>query len=94
MSLNNLSNRRSENGDRPGALAAIEEAVTLYRELAQAAPAVYTADLAMSLNNLSNRRSGTGDPAGALAAIEEAVTLYRELAATAPAVYTPTSRCR
>ena len=86
--LQRVAERHRLLGDPAGALAAIEEAVTLRRELAATAPAVYTADLAMSLNNLSNRRSGTGDPAGALAAIEEAVTLRRELAATAPAVYT------
>ncbi|MBK6888250.1 MAG: tetratricopeptide repeat protein [Tetrasphaera sp.] len=89
MSLNNLSVQRSENGDRPEALAAIEEAATLRPALAQAAPAVYTPNLAMSLNNLSNRRSENGDRPGALAAIEEAVTLYRALAQAAPAVYTP-----
>ena len=47
MSLNNLSNRRAELGDRAGALAAIDEAVTLYRELAAANPAAFTPDLAM-----------------------------------------------
>ena len=86
--LQRVAERHRLLGDPAGALAAIEEAVTLYRELAATAPAVFTADLAASLNNLSAERSGTGDPAGALAAIEEAVTLYRELAATAPAVYT------
>ncbi len=86
--LQRVAERHRLLGDPAGALAAIEEAVTLRRELAATAPAVYTADLAASLNNLSAERSGTGDPAGALAAIEEAVTLYRELAATAPAVYT------
>ncbi|MBK6888248.1 MAG: tetratricopeptide repeat protein [Tetrasphaera sp.] len=94
MSLNNLANRRSENGDRPGALAAIEEAVTPAPGTGPGRPAVYTPDLAMSLNNLANRRSENGDRPGALAAIEEAVTLYRALAEAAPAVYTPTSRCR
>jgi hypothetical protein len=89
MSLNNLSNQRAGTGDPAGALAAIEEAVTFYRELAATAPAVHTPNLATSLNNLSNQRAGTGDPAGALAAIEEAVTCYRALAATAPAVHTP-----
>ena len=87
--LQRVAERHRLLGDPAGALAAIEEAVTLRRELAATAPAVYTPNLAMSLNNLSNRRAGTGDPAGALAAIEEAVTLYRELAATAPAVHTP-----
>ena len=36
MALNNQANRHSEVGDRAGALAAIDEAVTLYRALAGA----------------------------------------------------------
>jgi len=84
-----VSQRRSDNGDRAGALAAIEEAVALRRRLAEANPAVFTPDLAMSLNNLSVRRSDNGDRAGALAAIEEAVTLRRRLAEANPAVFTP-----
>jgi hypothetical protein len=87
--LNNLSNQRSEAGDRAGALTAIDEAVTLYRQLAAANPAAFTPDLATSLNNLSNQRSEAGDRAGALTAIEEAVNLRRQLAAANPAAFTP-----
>ena len=87
--LERLAGRCQNLGDRIGALAAIEEAVTLRRALAQAAPAVYTPDLAGSLNNLSVQRSENGDRPGALEAIEEAVTLYQALAQAAPAVYTP-----
>ncbi len=49
MSLNNLSNRLSETGDRAGALAAIQEAVEIYRRLAEANPARFEPDLARSL---------------------------------------------
>ena len=89
MSLNNLSDRRSAAGDRAGALTAIDEAVNLYRQLADANPAAFTPDLATSLNNLSNRRAAAGDRAGALTAIDEAVDLYRQLADANPAAFTP-----
>ena len=62
--LQRVAERHRLLGDPAGALAAIEEAVTLRRELAATAPAVYTADLAMSLNNLSNRQVESGFDAG------------------------------
>jgi hypothetical protein len=89
MSLNNQANLRSETGDRAGALEAINEAVTLRRQLAAANPAAFTPNLAASLNNQANLRSETGDRAGALEAINEAVTLRRQLAAANPAAFTP-----
>ena len=49
MSLNNLSNRLDAVGDPKGALAAIEEAVEIYRQLAGDNPARFTPDLATSL---------------------------------------------
>jgi tetratricopeptide (TPR) repeat protein len=69
--LNNLANRRSEIGDRTGALEAITEAVTLYRQLAATNPGAFTPNLAMSLNNLANQRSEIGDRTGALEAFAE-----------------------
>jgi tetratricopeptide (TPR) repeat protein len=89
MSLNNQANLRSEVGDRAGALAAIDEAVSHYRQLAEANPAAFLPDLAMSLNNQANRRSEVGDRAGALAAIDEAVSLRRQLAEANPAAFLP-----
>ena len=53
MSLNNLSGRLGDAGRRDEGLAAIEEAVEVYRRLAAANPAAYEPDLASSLNNLS-----------------------------------------
>ncbi|MGH3811806.1 MAG: lipase/acyltransferase domain-containing protein [Pseudonocardiaceae bacterium] len=50
-----LSTRAGYAGDRAGALESITEAVTHYRQLAQASPAAYLPNLAMSLNNLSDR---------------------------------------
>jgi tetratricopeptide (TPR) repeat protein len=87
--LNNLSNRLSDSGDRAGALRAIEEAVEIYRRLAQAQPAAFEPNLAASLNNLSGQLSDSGDRAGALRAIEEAVEIRRRLAQAQPAAFEP-----
>ena len=71
-SLNNLSVRLADLGRREDALAAIEEAAGIYRELAAARPDAFRPDLAMSLNNLSVRLADLGRREEALAAIEEA----------------------
>ncbi len=89
MSLNNLSLRQSENGDRAGALTSIQEATGHYRALAEARPEVFLPDLAASLNNLSNQQSDNGDRAGALTSIQEAVQLRRALAEARPEVFLP-----
>ena len=87
MSLNNLSVRLGDLGRREDALAAIEEATGLYRELAAARPDAFVPDLAMSLNNLSIRLGDLGRREDALAASQEATGLYRKLAAKLPDVY-------
>ena len=51
-SLNNQSLRLARLGRREHALAAIEDAVELYRELAAARPDAFRADLAASLTSL------------------------------------------
>ncbi len=86
--LNNRAVALAVAGDRDGALATAREAVSLYRELAQAKRAVYTSDLAASLNNVANRQSETGDREGALATAREAAELYRQLAQANPAAHT------
>ena len=88
-SLKNLSNRRADLGRREDALAAITEAVDLYRGLAADRPDAFTPDLASSLNNLSVQLAGLGRREDALAAITEAVDLYRGLAADRPDAFTP-----
>jgi len=88
-SLSSLGASLRDLGEHRRALAAIEEAVALYRELAAAEPARYTPDLADSLTNLRASLRDLGEHRRALAAIEEAVALYRELAAAEPARYTP-----
>ena len=62
-SLNNLAVRLAALGRREDALAAIQEAVAIYRELAAARPDAFRPDLATSLNNLS-LPAGRPGPAG------------------------------
>jgi hypothetical protein len=88
-SLNSLAARLADLGRAEDALAAIEEATGIYRELAAARPDAYRAALAMSLNNLSNGLAGLGRWEEGLAAIEEAVTIRRELAAASSDAYRP-----
>ena len=76
-------------GRREEALAAIEEVVTAYRELAGGRPDAFSPDLAMSLSSMSNRLSDLGRREEALAAIEEAVTIRRELAGARPDAFSP-----
>ena len=83
-SLNNLSVRLADLGRREEALAAIQEAAGVYRELAAARPDAFRRDLAGSLNNLANRLGGLGRREEALTAIQEAAGVYRELAAARP----------
>ena len=84
MSLNTLSLLLADL-DRPeDALAAIQEATGIYRELAAARPDPFRPGLAMSLNTLSIYLGELGRPEDALTAIQEAVTIRRELAARSP----------
>ena len=87
--LNNLANMLSAVGRREDGLAAAEEAVALYRELARARPDAFTPHLAGSLTTLANMRSYVGRREDALAAAEEAVALRRELARARPDAFTP-----
>jgi hypothetical protein len=74
-------------GRRKKALAAIQEATDLHRELAAACPDAFRPDLARSLNNLSVWLGDLGRREEALAAIQEATDLYRELAVRWPDAY-------
>ena len=82
--LNNLSAHLSAAGRNAEALTASEEAVGVYRRLAEATPERFEPDLATSLSNLSNRLSDAGRNAEALTAIEEAESLLRPYAEAAP----------
>jgi tetratricopeptide (TPR) repeat protein len=71
------------------ALAAAEQAVALYRDLAAARPRrpASQSDLASALNNLSYPLRVAGRRDEALAAAEEALRIYRPLAASRPREY-------
>jgi hypothetical protein len=58
--LISLSNWLSRLGRREDAQAAIEEAVTAYRELASARPAVYATRLKSSLTVMANALAAVG----------------------------------
>jgi tetratricopeptide (TPR) repeat protein len=76
-------------GRRERALPPTEEAVSLYRRLAQANPAAHLPNLATSLSNLGIRLSELGHHDQGLAPTEEAVTLCRRLAQANPAAHLP-----
>ncbi|MBM7086915.1 tetratricopeptide repeat protein [Micromonospora sp. MMS20-R2-29] len=79
--------RLANAGLRDQALLPAEEAVAIFRRLAEADPAVYLLDLAGSLNNLGMILSGLGRREEALAPSEEAAAIFRRLAEANPAVY-------
>jgi hypothetical protein len=85
-SLGNQSVILADLERREDALAAGEEAVTSYRQLAQKQPDAFEPDLALSLGNQSSCLSDLGRWEDALAASEEAVTSYRQLARERPDV--------
>ena len=87
--LLDLSNRLAALGRREDALAAIDEAVTIRRDLARARPDAFLPYLATALNNQSNRLADLGRREEALAAIEEAVTVHRDLARARPDAFLP-----
>jgi tetratricopeptide (TPR) repeat protein len=87
--LLDFSNRLGDLGQQEEALAAIDEAVTIHRDLARAQPDAYLPYLARSLTNRSNRLAGVGRREEALAAIDEAVTIHRDLARAQPDAYLP-----
>ena len=87
--LSNLGVRLGELGRREDALAAADEAVRIYRQLAALRPDAFLPDLAASLNNLGNMLSDLGRREDALAATDEAVRIYRQLAALRPDAFLP-----
>jgi CHAT domain-containing protein/tetratricopeptide (TPR) repeat protein len=71
------------------ALAAYEEALGLYRQLAQQQPQVYAPYLATTLTNLGNALYQLRRLEEAVAAYEEALGIRRRLAQQQPQVYAP-----
>lgn len=72
-----VSRRRLATADYSGALAAIDEAVVLYRRLAKDHCAETMRDLAVTLSEQAGLRHQTGDLLGASTVIDEAVALHR-----------------
>jgi tetratricopeptide (TPR) repeat protein len=84
-----LGIRLSNLGRREEALAASQEAVAIYRRLAERSPDAFLPDLASSLNNISVYLSNLGRREEALAASQEAVAIYRRLAERSPDAFLP-----
>jgi tetratricopeptide (TPR) repeat protein len=87
--LDNLSNRHADLGRREDALAASDEAVSIYRQLVDARPDASLPDLARALNNLFNSLADLGRREDASAAIDEAVRIYRQLVDARPDAFLP-----
>ncbi|MEE1765327.1 tetratricopeptide repeat protein [Streptomyces sp. SP18BB07] len=83
-SLHSLAIRLGAVGQRPDGLAAISEAVGIYRELVQARPDVFLLDLLAALNNLAHRLAEMGRLDEAVAAAGEAAEKSRELLRAEP----------
>ncbi|MGE4291171.1 MAG: tetratricopeptide repeat protein, partial [Desulfovibrio sp.] len=87
--LNNLSVRFSNLGRKSEALEPAQEAMGIYRTLAEQMPEAFLPDLAMSLNNLATMLAELGRKSEALEPAQEAVDSYRTLAAQMPEAYLP-----
>ncbi len=87
--LNDQSNRLAALGRHEDARMAIDEAVTIFRDLATAQPDAYRPNLAAALNDQSNRLSALGRHEDALTATDEALTIYGGLATAQPDAYRP-----
>jgi Anaphase-promoting complex subunit 5 len=77
LALANQSNSLADHGQREDALAAIDEAVHIHREPAQARPDAFEHGLAGALIARSSRLAQLGRGDDALAAITEAVGIRR-----------------
>jgi tetratricopeptide (TPR) repeat protein len=89
ISLTNESGRLADLGRREEALAAIEQATGIYRQLAETSPDTFQSHFAASLNNQSRRLADLGRREEALAVIEQATGIYRQLAETSPDKFVP-----
>lgn len=82
-----LGKRQSDLGQREPALEATQEAVGLYRRLAEQRPDAFLPNLATSLINLGLRRSALGQREDALEATQEALLLLRPFFLRHPAAF-------
>jgi tetratricopeptide (TPR) repeat protein len=87
--LHALESRQWRAGLHPQALTTGQQAVGIWRDLAQSNPAAYEPDLATSLSNLGLHLANAGQRTEALATEQEAVEIRRRLAQTDPAIHGP-----
>ena len=88
MSLNNLGNCYSEQGDHDAALRVTEEAVQIRRMLAQKTPDRYEPDLARSLGVLGRVKMHS-EPQAAAAYFHEGIITLRRLFMLRPRAFVP-----
>ena len=87
--LNDMGNAQWKNNDFSNARVSYEEALKIYRQLAETNPQAYLPDVATTLNNLAILHSSTGEFPKALEEYEEALKICRQLAETNPQAYEP-----
>jgi CHAT domain-containing protein len=71
------------------AVEAYQQALAIYRQLAQQQPQVYEPDMAGTLNNLGTALRGLRRYEAAVEAYQQALAIYRQLAQQRPQVYEP-----
>src|SRR5262249_5300607 len=89
MTLNNLALLDADQNRPEAARNGYDEALKIYRELAQKNPDTYQPDVAMTLNNLGNLDADQNRPEAARKEYEETLKIYRELAHKNPDTYQP-----
>jgi tetratricopeptide (TPR) repeat protein len=87
--LNDLGRALSALGGKEEALAPVQEAVIICRQLAKSNPQTVLPCLAGSLNNLGEALSAIGHREEALAAAQESADIYCQLAESNPQAYLP-----
>lgn len=87
--LNDMGRAHSALGRREEALATVQEAVAISRQLAKSNPQAFLPYLAGSLNNLGEALSAIGHSEEALSVAQEAADLYCQLAESSPQTYLP-----
>ena len=78
-----------ELGEREAARSHLEEALPIYRRLAQAHPAAFEPNVGATLNNLGNVLFALGEREAARRSFEEALQILRRLAQAHPAAFEP-----
>jgi tetratricopeptide (TPR) repeat protein len=87
--LNNLGILESDQNRMDDARTAYDEALKIYRKLAQANPDTYLPDVATTLNNLGRLHSAQNRMDDARTAYDEALKIWRRLAQANPDTYLP-----